>query len=371
MAQDTPSDATPPQPHDGRVLSPATVAVHAGRPDRSPGAPFNEPVTFASTFVADGEIGYGREGNPTWLAFEEALGALEGGRAVSFASGLAAAAAVLDLVAQGATVVAPEKCYMGIIGQLADLESRGRLRSRLVDMTDTAAVLDLLDDDTALVWMESPANPTLEVTDIATIAAAAHEAGASVVVDNTFATPLLQKPLDLGADLVLHSATKFLAGHSDVLMGALVTRDERIFQVVHDRRHLTGAIPGPMESYLALRGLRTLPLRLERSQANAQELAGRLADHAAVSLVRYPGWGAMVSIELHGGAAAADRLTASTALWTNATSLGGVESTFERRRRWPSEPRTTPESLVRMSVGVEDVEDLWADLAQVLDRLEG
>ena len=179
----------------------------------------------------------------------------------------------------------------------------------------------------------------------------------------------MQRPLDLGADIVVHSATKFIAGHSDVLMGALVTRDERIHEVLRHRRELTGGIPGPMEAFLALRGLRTLPLRFERSCANAAELAARLAEHPAISLVRYPGSGAMLAIELTGGAEAADALTHGTTLWSNATSLGGVESTFERRRRWATEPATTPESLVRMSVGIEDVEDLWADLCATLDTL--
>lgn len=349
-------------------LSPATLAVTAGRPDPAPDAPFNEPVTFASTYVAGGDREYGRYANPTWTAFEEALGALEGGRALSFASGLAATATVLDLVGQGATVVAPDVAYNGVVMQLADLEARGRLRARLVDATDTAAVVAAC-DDAALVWLETVANPTLTVPDLPAIIAAAHEAGAYVVVDSTFSTPILRRPLEEGADIVLHSATKYLAGHSDVLMGAVATRDDQVFDVLKGRRDLIGAVPGPMEAYLALRGLRTLPLRMERAEANAAELAARLRAHPAVESVAYPGLGGMVAITLAGGALAADLLTHSTSLWVHATSLGGVESTFERRRRWKTEAAGVPDSLVRMSVGIEDVEDLWADLARALDAL--
>ncbi|SDC67175.1 trans-sulfuration enzyme family protein [Nocardioides lianchengensis] len=348
--------------------SPATVAVHAGRPPHEADEPLNTPITMASTFVGGGEREYGRWGNPTWQAFEAALGALEGGRTLAFSSGLAAVSVVLDLVGQGAKVIAPAHSYNGTIAQLADLEARGRIITELVDITDTAAFVAAC-DDAALVWLESPTNPALEVGDIETIAAAAHEAGAYVVVDNTFATPLLQKPLELGADIVVHSATKYLAGHSDVLMGALVTDDDALYGVLKGRRDLLGAVPGTLEAFLALRGMRTLHLRVERAQANATELAARLGAHPAVSDVRYPGFGGIVSIVLAGGALAADLLTHSTDLWVYTTSLGGVESTFERRRRWKSEPATIPDALVRLSVGIEDVEDLWSDLQQALDRL--
>jgi hypothetical protein len=240
-----------------RILKPGTVAVHAGRPRHEADQPFNTPVTFASTYVAGGDLEYGRYGNPTWTAFEDALGELEGGRCLSFASGLAAVATIFDLVGTGQKVVAPRHSYNGTIMQLGDLESRGRLTAELVDVTDTDAVVKAC-DDASLVWLESPTNPALEVADIPTITAAAHEAGAYVVVDNTFATPLLQRPLELDADIVVHSATKYLAGHSDVLMGAVITRDDELFGVLKNRRDLIGAVPGPMEAYLALRGLRTL-----------------------------------------------------------------------------------------------------------------
>ena len=352
---------------DTPALSPATVVVHAGRPPHEVDQPLNAPITMASTYVAGGDLEYGRYGNPTWSAFEEALGALEGGRALAFSSGLAAVSTVLDLVGQDGLVVAPRHAYLGSIGQLGDLEARGRLRSVLVDIADTDAVIAAL-DDAAILWIESPTNPALEVADVERLVAAGHEAGARVVVDNTFATPLLQKPLEQGADIVLHSVTKLLAGHSDIVMGALVVRDAQLYDVLKGRRDLVGAIPGTLEAWLALRGLRTLHLRVERSQDNATELARRLADHPAITEVRYPGFGAVISVVL-ATAEAADLLTHSTSLWVHATSLGSVESTFERRRRWKTEAATIPDGLVRMSVGIEDVDDLWADLQQALARL--
>jgi cystathionine gamma-synthase len=263
----------------------------------------------------------------------------------------------------------PRHSYNGTLVSLSDLELRGRLTTSVVDITDTATVVSAC-EDAALVWFESPTNPALEVADVPAIIAAAHEAGARVVVDNTFLTPLLQRPLELGADVVLHSATKYLSGHSDVQLGAVVTQDEALHRVLKDRRDVQGNTPGPFEAWLALRGLRTLHLRVERAQTNAAELARRLADHPALDEVRYPGLGGMVAIVLP-TADQADQLVRSTSLWVNATSLGGVESTFERRRRWKSEPASIPDGLVRLSVGIEDVDDLWADLSKALDALGG
>lgn len=357
MAQDSP-------------LKPSTLAVTAGRPERTPDAPLNAPITMASTYVAGGDVEYGRYGNPTWTALEEALGALEGGRCLTFASGLAAVATVLDLVGTGSKVVAPRHSYNGTIMQLADLEARGRLVVELVDVSDTEAVVTAC-DDAALVWLESPTNPALEIADIATIRAAAHEAGAYVVVDNTFATPMLQRPLEDDVDLVVHSATKYLAGHSDVQMGAICTLNDDLYAVLKGRRDLVGAIPGPFEAWLTLRGLRTLHLRVERAQSNAQELVRRLEEHPAIGEVRYPGFGGIVSVVLAQGEMAADLFTRKTRLWVHATSLGGVESTLERRRRWRTEPATIPDALVRLSVGIEDVDDLWDDLRRALDGCVG
>ncbi len=355
---------------DDTPLAPSTIAVTAGRPAHQPDAPLNVPITMASTYVAGGDLEYGRYANPTWTALEEALGALEGGRCLSFASGLAAVATVLDLVGHGAKVVAPRHSYSGTVMQLADLESRGRIKAELVDITDTDAVVKAC-EDAALVWIESPTNPALEVADIETIAAAARDAGAYSVVDNTFATPLLQTPLAQGVDLVVHSATKYLAGHSDVLLGAICTRDDELYGVLKNRRDLLGAIPGTFEAWLVLRGMRTLHVRVERAQSNAKELVDRLAEHPAIAEVRYPGFGGIVSIVLSQGAVAADLLTHKTKLWVHATSLGGVESTLERRRRWKGEAPTIPEALVRLSVGIEDVDDLWADLRTALDGCTG
>jgi cystathionine gamma-synthase len=346
-----------------------TVAVKAGRPAPEPDAPLNPPIVMASTYVAGGEMEYGRYGNETWAALESAIGLLEGGRAISFASGMAAAATILNLVAVGETVVAARHCYQGTLVQLADLEQRGLLTVELVDIDDTQQVMDALraqDETTALLWVESPTTPALEVADVPALSAAAHDVGARVVVDNTFATPLVQRPLDDGADLVLHSATKYIAGHSDALLGLVITRDDEVFRALDERRRSTGALPGTLEAWLALRGLRTMALRVERATANARELARRLAEHPAVDRVRYPGFGAIIAIEVGGGADAADMVTRATSLWVHATSLGGVESSLERRRRWRSEPHTIPESLIRLSVGIENVEDLWADLDHAL-----
>jgi cystathionine gamma-synthase len=324
---------------------------------------------MAATYVAGGDMEYGRYDNPTWRAFEDALGDLEGGRCLSFASGLAAVSTILDLVAIGQKVVAPRHAYNGSVMQLADLEARERLTAHLVDIEDTDAVVAAC-EDASLVWIESPTNPAMEIADIPTITEAAHEAGAYVVVDNTFATPILQQPLKWDVDLVVHSATKFIGGHADLLMGAIVTRDDELYGVLKGRRDLVGAIPGAFEAWLALRGLRTLPLRIERAQANAEELVRRLRERRDVSEVRYPGFGGMISIVLPSGEVA-DLVQHSTELWVYATSLGGVESTLERRRRWKSEPATIPEGLIRLSVGIEDVEDLWEDLAQALDAATG
>lgn len=351
-----------------KPLSPATIAVNAGRPDAVPDAPLNTPLTAASTYVAGGDREYGRFANPTWEAFESILGQLEGGRALSFSSGLAAVAAILDLITPGEAVVVPQHAYNGTLVQLVEKEQRGLLTVRPVDVEDTGRVVAAC-EDAAIVWIESPTNPALEIADIAAISAAAHDAGATVVVDNTFATPLVQQPLSLGADIVLHSATKYLAGHSDALLGAIVTNDDTVFDALDRRRRTLGAIPGTLESWLAARGVRTLHVRFERAQSNARELASRLGAHDAVDRVRYPGFGGIIAVEMTGGAMAADLLTHSGELIVHATSLGGVETTWERRRRWSSEPDTIPDNLVRISVGIEDVDDLWEDMALGLAEL--
>lgn len=351
------------------ALRPDTVAVTAGRPAHTPDQPLNTPVHLASTYVAGGAMEYGRYDNPSWAAFEDVLGALEGGRAISFASGIAACDAVFELVPPGGLVVAPRHSYTGTVMQLDERAAAGRIRVAYVDITDTDAVAAAC-EGAALLWFESPTNPALELADLAALVAAAHERGALVAVDNTFATPLRQRPLAEGADLVVHSATKYLSGHSDVIMGAVVATDASLAARITGRRSLGGAIPSAFEAFLALRGLRTLAVRLDRAEQNAQALVERLTGHPALDEVRYPGFGAIVSIVLRGGAGPADHLVALTRLWIHATSLGGVESTFERRRRWPAEAPTIPDGLVRLSVGIENVDDLATDLLQALDAVD-
>jgi cystathionine gamma-synthase len=382
MADEDPRSAPD---HRSATLAAASIAVAAGRPAREPGAPMNAPAVFSSTFAAGGPVAYARVGNPTWTALEEVLAALEGPgcRAISFASGMAAITAVADLVPVGGVVVSQSVAYSGTRTQLARWHESGRIHLR--EVAARADELAEAADGAAMVWLETPTNPTLEVVDIAAVAAAAHASGALVVVDSTFATPLGQKPLDLGADVVVHSATKYLAGHSDVLLGAVIARDPDLVERITRNRVLGGGIPGPMEAWIALRGLRTFPLRWERACANAAEIARRCADHLAVTRVRHlsleddPGhdlavrqmaaFGAIVSLELDGGAEAAEAVAGATSLWVHATSLGGVESTLERRRRWPEESPEVPDGLLRLSVGIEDVEDLWADLDAALDSV--
>jgi cystathionine gamma-synthase len=363
------------------TLDPSTVVVHAGRPERVPNAPVGESPVFSSTYVAGGDRGYGRFGNDAWTALEETLGQLEGGRALTFASGMAAVAAIADLIPVGGRVVAPQHAYSGVLALLDQQAATGRLTVQRVDIADTAKVSEAV-TTADMLWIESPTNPAIEVADLPAISAAGRAAGAIVVVDNTFATPLLQQPIKLGADIVMHSATKFISGHSDVVLGAVVTADDDLWAAIELRRRSLGAIAGPMEAWLALRGLRTLALRLERAQSNAAFLAERLLQHPRVSRVRYPGlptdpgharataqmsgYGAILSFELGGDAEGAQRVCESTALWVHATSLGGAESMLERRRRWPTEVPTIPDDLIRLAVGIEHPDDLWADLDQAL-----
>jgi cystathionine gamma-synthase len=383
------------QPHNPDSTSqhrllPVTVAVTAGRPDRVVDAPLNPPVVFASTYIGAHEVstaklGYGRYGNPTWQALEQAIGALEGGRALSFSSGMAAAHAVLELMPPRAVVVIPHNCYLGVADAVDGRQAKDGWQVRRVNVAETAEVLAAA-EGADLVWIESPTNPTIEVADLPALGRnLAREV--IFVVDSTFATPLLQRPLESGADIVVHSATKLLSGHSDVLLGVLVTRadDAKSFEALEAVRRSFGAAPGPMEAYLALRGLRTLPLRLAQAQTSAQILAERLVTHKHVRRVRFPGlpedpghdvahrtmsgFGSLISIDL-ADAKTAEALVDGCSLWGFATSLGGVESTLERRRRWGGELLSVPEGLIRMSVGIEHVEDLWADLAQALDQLD-
>ena len=344
---------------------PNTLAVTAGRPARTPDAPLNTPIVAASSFVAGGPMGYAREDSPTTAALEEALGALEGGSAITFASGMGAANAALDLLPYGAVVVAPSAAYTGVAARLRELDAIGRISLRVVDVDDLGAVTQAC-AGAHLLWLESPTNPLLEIADVPACVQAAHANGARVLVDNTFATPILQRPILDGADIVMHSVTKALSGHSDLILGALVTRDADLAAALRTRRVLLGASPSAFDAFLALRGIRTLPLRVERAQENARTIVARLHEHPQVAVVRYPGFGTIAAIEPTGDAERAERICERTRLWTHATSLGGVESLLERRRRWPLESDRVPDTLIRLSFGIEGVEDLWSDLDQAL-----
>ncbi len=361
-----------------------TVAIRAGRPEE-PGDPLNHPLVAASTYRQGGERVYARgQGTPTTAAFEEAVGQLEGGLAVAFASGMAAVSAILDQLPAGARVIAPDDCYQVVTMALADGVERHGWSVDTVDLADTDRWVELISSGPDLVWLESPSNPLLVLADVPAICAAGNRADVPVAVDNTFATPLLQRPLDVGATWSIHSVTKFIGGHSDLLGGVVIAADAAQRDALVRRQVLGGANLGALEAFLALRGLRTLPVRLERAQASAGELARRLQGHPSVTRVRYPGLpddpgherarrtmagpGAMVSFETTGDGAAIDKVLDALEVISPATSLGGVESTAERRARLDGQEHLPP-TLVRLSVGCEHVDDLWADLSGALDGL--
>ena len=341
---------------------PATVAVSADRP-LGIGEPLNHPITLASNFRGEEGVYSRTHGTPGWIGLEEAVGALEGGRAVSFSSGMAAAAAAVFALAPKVLVL-PTYSYLGVRALVDDHVRQGHLQVRFVDIADTAAVVAAI-AGADVVWVETPTNPTLDVADIPAICAAAAAAGAKVVVDSTFATPVCARPLADGATIVIHSGTKFIGGHSDLLIGLAVAADDATYERLRQTRLVNGSTPGALEAFLALRGVRTLPLRMERMQANAVEVVARLRTHTAVADVRYPGFGAMVAFVLAGGADAADAACRAVRLIVPATSLGGVESSMERRQKYAGDAHVPP-GLIRMSVGIEHVDDIWADLAQAL-----
>jgi cystathionine gamma-synthase len=373
----------------------ATRAIHAGQePDPTTGAVV-PPIYQASTFVQDGVnqlrggYEYSRSGNPTRAVLETLLAALEDGvRALSFASGLAAEDALLRTVlTPSAHVVISSDAYGGTYRLLDRIHGAWGVRNTPVDLTDLAAARAALEVETDLLWVETPSNPLLKISDITALARLGHEAGAIVVVDNTFASPVLQRPLTLGADVVVHSTTKYLGGHSDVVGGALIFADDDLAERVAAIQFSAGAISSPMDAWLTVRGVKTLAVRLERHCANAQAVAEHLARHPAVETVYYPGlashpghalaarqmngFGGMVSLALHGGERAARHLAESTRLFQLAESLGGVESLV----CYPSEmthaavkgtPLAVAENVVRLSVGLEDIDDLLADLDEAL-----
>ena len=342
------------------------MAVVAGRPSAA-GEPLNQSIVLASNVRGGGE--YSRtHGTATWAALEEAIGALEGGRALSFATGMAAAAAAIYALAPKVVVI-PTVSYLGVRSLFAEHEAQGSITVRRVDITDTAAVVTAA-EGADVVWVETPTNPTLDVADLTTISAGIAGSGARIVVDSTFATPLRQRPLADGAAIVIHSGTKFIGGHSDLMIGLCITDDDDTFERLVQARTYQGATPGALEAFLALRGLRTLPIRLEAAERNAVEMVDRLRRHRAVEEVRYPGTGAMVSFVCAGGAAAADAVCDAVRILVPATSLGGVETTIERRQKYAGDAHVAP-GLLRMSVGIEDVEDLWHDLDDALRAGDG
>jgi cystathionine gamma-synthase len=364
-----------------------TIAVHAGHePDPATGA-VTPPIHLSTTFEREPDLGYragfvySRAGNPNRLSLERCLATLEGGRAAaSFASGSAATAAVFQSLGPDAHVILPDDAYYGTLKLARDIFGPWRLRFASVDMTNLAQVERAITKETRLLWVESPSNPLLRVVDIARVAQLAKNAGAWVVVDNTWATPILQQPLLLGADIVMHSTTKYLGGHSDVLGGALVAPSEQhpLFATCRAVQQYGGAVPSPFECWLTLRGVRTLPVRIRTQTANAQRLATFLAGHPGVEAVHYPGLpshpafeiaqrqmsapGAMLSMQIRGGRDAAVALTNRLQLITRATSLGGTETLIEHRHSVEGSESRAPQNLLRLSVGLEHVEDLIADL---------
>ncbi len=364
-------------------LSDDSWLAAGGRP-AEPGDPLNAPIVPASNFLLDeggAGISYSRgDSTATWTALESLLGGLESATAIAFASGMAAISSVFDLLPVGAHVALPADCYQGVAGVADDGAAAGRWAVERLATDDTAAWIAAA-GRADLLWVESPSNPLLLVADLAAIGAADRRPGGLLVVDNTFATPLNQQPLDRGADIAVQSTTKFIGGHSDLLGGVATTRNPDLAARLDRNRTLRGATPGALESFLALRGARTLALRLERSQRTAGVLAERLSGHQAVEHVRYPGlpgdpghelaaeqlggFGSIVSFDVAGGGDAADDVCRRVRLIHHATSLGGVESTMERRAAIAGQKHLPP-GLLRLSVGIEDPDDLWADLDRAL-----
>jgi cystathionine gamma-synthase len=371
-----------------------TILMKAGAEVDSATGAVTPPLHLSTTFehTPDGQSLHGhlyiRQSNPTQSRLEEALTASEGGAAaLFFASGLAAGAAVLQAIESGSHVLLASDTYHGFREMAQEFLPRWGLTATAVDMTNLEAVRSAMRPETRLLWAETPSNPLLEIVDLSALAEIAHQGGASLLVDSTFATPVLQRPLDLGADIVLHSATKYMGGHSDVQGGALVLRHrEALFGKLLHLRTLAGAVASPFNAWLVLRGLRTLVCRVERHASNALALAEALDGHPALETVRYPGlphhpghalarrqmraFGGVVSLAVRGGRDAALTVASRVRLFTNATSLGGVESLIEHRASSEGAASTAPENLLRLSVGLEHPDDLIADLRQALLAIE-
>ncbi len=383
--------------HDETAWGFATRAIHAGQePDPAAGA-VTVPIYQTSTFAQEG-VGqhkgyeYSRSGNPTRTALQECLASLEGGRhGLAFSSGLGAESSITYLLQSGDRIVAHDDLYGGTSRLFNRLLAGFGVETTYVDATDPANVARALERPARLVWIETPTNPLLRIVDIAAVAEATHAAGALLVVDNTFASPYLQRPLELGADIVLHSATKYLGGHSDVVLGAIVVRDDALAERLAFIQNAAGAVPGPFDCWLVLRGLKTLAVRMRQHEANAHAVARFLQEHPRITRVYYPGlpdhpghavaarqmagFGGMISADVAGGQEAAYRVVSRTRLFTLAESLGGVESLIEHPAGM-THASIAPErraaigigdGLIRLSVGIEDQADLLADLEQALN----
>ncbi len=375
----------------------STAAIHVGQePDATTGAtivPIYQTSTFTQSMPGE-HLGYeySRSGNPTRTALEKVLASLEGGKhGLAFASGLAAETAVLSLLRPGDHIVAAEDLYGGTIRLLRRVFEPLGISSTFVDAGSLDSLRAAISPSTRMLWVETPSNPLLNITDICEAAAIAHEAGAPLVVDNTFATPYLQRPLEFGADIVVHSTTKYAGGHSDVVGGAVVTSDDDLAEKIAFYQNAAGAVPGPFDCWLVLRGLKTLSLRMRTHSSNAAAIAERLGADPAVESVYYPGlathpghdlaarqmdsFGGMVSVRLAGGGSAARAFLGEMKLFSLAESLGGVESLASlpaamTHASVPEEERTRrgiDDALVRLSVGIEDIEDLLVDIDQALE----
>ena len=371
---------------------PNTVCVHSAHlPEPATGA-LAQPIYLTTTFQRDADGGYprgyrySREGTPNRASLETCLAALEGGiGAAAFASGLAANMAVLELLREGDRLIAPREAYYGSIKQFTEHAARRRVTVELADFTDLKAVKTAVGDRARLVWIETPTNPLLNITDLNAVTAIAHEAGALVVCDNTFATPICQRPFDFGVDLIIHSGTKYLGGHSDVLSGlAIVRTDSALLEHLQAWQRSAGAALAPFDCWLLRRSVATLALRVRAQCAGALQVAEFLARHPAIEQVFYPGlpqhrghatavaqmpggFGAMLSICVSGGQQAALDVASRTQLFARATSLGAVESLIEHRASIEGPQSRTPQNLLRLSVGIEEPADLIADLEQALE----
>lgn len=370
-----------------------TLAIHADHEVDPTTGSVIPPIYLSTTYERDADgsysrrYGYIREENPTRKALEDMLCALEGGAvAASFSSGMAATMSVMQALSPGDHVIAPRDVYFGMGELLRDFFTRWNLVASFVDMTDLEQVRQVLRRDTKLVWVETPSNPLLRITDIAQVSALAHESGALVACDNTWATPVLQRPFTLGADLVMHATTKYLGGHSDVLGGAVIAKEDTpFFQRIRFIQKEGGAVSSPFDCWLTLRGIRTLPYRVRAHAENAMAVAAFLSEQPQVTAVHYPGlamhpqhelakrqmarFGGMISLQVQGGKEAAMAVAAKVQLFTRATSLGGPESLIEHRASIEGPKTQVPDDLLRLSIGLEHPADLIEDLGQALAAL--